>query len=61
VRAAGWTEEEVKPRPKGDFKKARLAAWLRQETVMLRFWIAKRFEMGDWRTMADAMQARRRN
>ena len=46
LRAAGWTEEELKHRPKGDIKKARMAVRLRSETAMTWLWIAKRLEMG---------------
>jgi len=57
LRAAGWKEEELKRRPKGDMKKARMAARLRSETAMTWLWIAKRLEMGHWRTAANAVRA----
>jgi hypothetical protein len=57
LRAAGWTEEELKLRPKGDIKKARMAVRLRSETAMTWLWIAKRLEMGHWRTAANAVRA----
>ena len=57
LRAGGWTEEELKHRPKGDIKKARMAARLRTETAMTWLWIAKRLEMGHWRTAANAVRA----
>ena len=45
LRAAGWMEEKLKHRPKGDIKKARMSAPLRSETTMTWLWIAKRLEM----------------
>jgi REP element-mobilizing transposase RayT len=60
LRAAGWTKEELKHRPKGDIKKTRMAARLRSETAMTWLWIARRLEMGHWRTAANAVRARKR-
>ena len=57
LREAGWMEEKLKHRPKGDIKKARIAAQFRSETTMTWLWIAKRFEMGHWRTAANAVRA----
>jgi len=57
LREAGWMEEKLKHRPKEDIKKARMAARLRSETTMTWLWIAKRLEMGHWRTAADAVRA----
>ena len=57
LREAGWMDEKLKHRPKGDIKKARMAARLRSETTMTWLWIAKRLEMGHWRTAADAVRA----
>ena len=57
LRAAGWTEQTLKNRSKGDIKKARMAARLRSETAMTWLWIAKRLEMGHWRTAANAARA----
>ena len=54
LREAGWTEEELKRRRKGDARKARMAARLRAETTMAWSWIAKRLEMGHWRTASHA-------
>lgn len=53
---AGWTEEELKRRRKGDKKKAGMAARLRKETTMNWAWIAKRLTMGHWRTAANAVR-----
>ncbi len=60
LRKAGWLDGELKERPKGDKKKARMAARLRTETTMSWQWIAKRLEMGHWRTSANAVRARAR-
>jgi hypothetical protein len=57
LRDAGWTEAELKDRRKGDNKKARMGARLRKETTMSWMWIAKRLEMGHWRTAANATRA----
>jgi REP element-mobilizing transposase RayT len=56
LRRAGWSEEELKRRRKGDPKKARLAAKLRSETAMSWPWIAERLAMGHWRTAANAVR-----
>jgi REP element-mobilizing transposase RayT len=58
LQQAGWREAELKERAKGDKKKARMAARLRKETTMSWPWIAKRLEMGHWRTSANAVRAR---
>jgi hypothetical protein len=56
LREAGWREEELKRRGKGDARKARMAARLRVETTMPWSWIAKRLEMGHWRTASHAVR-----
>ena len=45
---AGWTEEELRQRPKGDAVKLATAARLRAETMMTLKWIALRLAMGAW-------------
>jgi REP element-mobilizing transposase RayT len=45
---AGWTEGELRQRPKGDPVKLAAAARLRQETTMTLKWISRRLEMGAW-------------
>ena len=52
----GWTEKELKHRRKGDLKKARGAVRLRKEATMSWSWIAKRLEMGHWRTAANVVR-----
>jgi hypothetical protein len=54
---AGWTQGELKHRRKGDPKKARMAARLREQTTMPWTWISSRLEMGHWRTAANAVRA----
>ena len=56
LRKAGWTQGELKGRRKGDLKKARMAALLREETTMTWTWISRRLEMGHWRTAANALR-----
>jgi putative transposase len=57
MRQEGWTEAELKRRPKGDPAKARLGARLRKETTMTWAWVARKLEMGHWRTAANAVRA----
>jgi REP element-mobilizing transposase RayT len=57
LRAAGWTEKELRDRRKGDKRKVRMAERLREETAMSWNWIAKRLVMGHWRTAANAVRA----
>ena len=49
LREAGWMEGKLKHRPKGEIKKA--------PNSDVGLWIAKRLEMGHWRTAADAVRA----
>lgn len=55
--AAGWRNEDSKHWPKRDIRKARMAARMRSATVMNLKWMAKRLEMGHWRTAANALRA----
>lgn len=48
LKAAGWTEEDLRLRRKSDAVKIRLAADLRQQTTMTLKWIANRLHMGAW-------------
>lgn len=57
LRAAGWTETELRKHRKGDKKKVRMAVRLREETTMSWSWIAERLAMGHWRTAANAARA----
>jgi plasmid replication initiation protein len=45
---AGWTEQELAARPKGDPVKVITAARVRQETTMTLKWISQRLHMGAW-------------
>jgi len=42
----GWSGQNLAGRPKGDARKVRIAARLRQETTMTLAWIARRLQMG---------------
>jgi hypothetical protein len=42
----GWSGQDLAGRPKGDARKVRIAARLRQETTMTLAWIARRLQMG---------------
>jgi hypothetical protein len=57
MRRLGWTEKELKRQAKGDARKAGMAARLRAETTVTWAWIAKRLEMGHWRTAVNATKA----
>ena len=52
-----WTEKDLELRPKGDGKKAKIAARLRAETTMTWRWIAEQLAMGHWRTAANVARA----
>jgi len=57
LKKGGWTEKDLGRRPKGDRKKAKMAARLRAETTMTWRWIAEQLAMGHWRTAANAVRA----
>ena len=46
LRRRGWTEADLRRRPKGDPAKVRLAHRLREETLMTMTWVARRLAMG---------------
>ena len=58
LKKAGWGKAELKRRPKGDGIKAGVAASLRENTSMTWAWIARRLEMGHWRTAANTVRNR---
>jgi hypothetical protein len=51
-----WTETELGKRKKGEREQVAMAARLRRETTMSWGWIAKRLEMGHWRTASNAVR-----
>lgn len=57
LRAAEWTQKELRKHSKGDKKKMRLAGRLREETTMSWKWIPKRQDMGHWCTASNTVQA----
>ena len=57
---AGWTEEDLKQRRKGDLWKVRLAARLRSETTMPLKWIAERLKMGSWKHLNGRLYEQRK-
>jgi REP-associated tyrosine transposase len=57
---AGWGEEDLGRRRKGDAVKLRLAARLRRETPMTLKWIAERLKMGTWKHLNNRLYARGR-
>jgi hypothetical protein len=59
MRRLGWTKKELKRLAKGDAHKAEMAARLRAETTVTWSWIAKRLEMGHWRTAVNATKGQR--
>ena len=46
LKRRGWTEEQLRERPKGDPIKVRMAQRLRAETVLTVEWLAKRLHLG---------------
>jgi hypothetical protein len=53
---AGWKEADLELRRKGDSVKVALARRLRRETTLGWRWIAKRLQMGHWRSAANAVR-----
>jgi hypothetical protein len=54
----GWSEEQLRGRPKGHPGKVAIARRLRQETIMSLKWIAQRLEMGTWTYVSNLLNAR---
>jgi len=54
---AGWQESDLAATPKGTEIKVRIARRLRTETTMSWIWIARRLQMGHWRSAANAVRA----
>lgn len=46
LQRLGWTEDDLRTRPKGDAKKVKLALQLRAETVQTVAWLAERLHLG---------------
>ena len=59
LEQAGWTEEELSKQPKSAAAKVRMAARLRAETTSSWKWIARRLQMGQWRSAANAVRLAR--
>lgn len=57
---AGWTEQDLAIKPKGDPIKLRLAMRLRQETTATIKWITARLRMGSWKSTSRRLHERRR-
>ena len=55
IKKAGWTETDLRKHRKGDKLKVQIAAQLRMETTATWKWLAKRFQMGHWRSAANAV------
>ena len=53
LKVAGWTEERLAKRRKGDNLKVQMARRLREETTVNWKWIAERLKMGHWRSAAN--------
>lgn len=56
LKREGWAPKDLRKHRKGDRIKARMAARLRSETTMTWEWIARRLEIGHWRTAANAVR-----
>jgi hypothetical protein len=50
-----WTEATLRLRRKGDSEKVKIAARLRQETIMTLKWIARRLQMGSWTHVSNCL------
>jgi len=59
LEQAGWTEEELSKQPKSAAAKVRMAARLRAQTTLSWKWIARRLQMGQWRSAANAVRLAR--
>ena len=53
----GWSEGELRLRPKGDAGKVMIARRVRRETTMTLAWIANRLEMGAWTYVSNLLRA----
>ena len=51
LRRLGWTEQDLRERPKGEPSKVESARRLRHETTLTMRPIAARLSMGSWRTL----------
>jgi hypothetical protein len=60
LRRAGWREEELARRRKGDRVKVKLAQRLRRETTMSLKWIAGRLQMGSWTYVSNLLHEKRK-
>lgn len=58
---AGWTEDELGRRPKGDPVKVAAAARLRQETTVTLKWISARLQMGAWTHLNKRLYEQRKS
>ena len=59
-KKAGWAQEELARRAKGDSLKLRIAARLRRETTMTLKWISQRLAMGAWTHLNKRLYEQRR-
>jgi len=55
LKRRAWTQEELRPRAKGDVEKVLVAQRLRQETTVSLKWIAQQLEMGSWTHVANRL------
>jgi hypothetical protein len=55
-----WTQAHLRSRRKGDPEKVKIAARLRQETIMTLKWIAQRLHMGAWTHVSNCLGMRRK-
>ncbi len=58
---AGWTEQELGTRSKGDPVKVAVAARLRQETTVTLKWISKRLQIGAWTHLNKRLYEQRKS
>ena len=53
----GWSEGELRRRPKGDAGRVMIARRVRLETTMTLAWIANRLGMGTWTQVSNLLRA----
>lgn len=61
LQRAGWTEDDLVQRRKGDPTKVTIALRLRSESTMTLKWIAQRLQMGSWTHVSNCLAAARKS
>ena len=56
----GWNESSLRQAGKGDERKLRLVARLREDTTMSLKWIAQHLAMGSWTHVSNLLGSKRK-